>query len=462
LLSGCDWRAYLLAPEPPGISGTVTAPVEPDPVSHLLARLSYGPRPEEYARVSAMGAEPYIEEQLHPEGIDDNDCEWLTRRLETLRLSIGELFEFKQELLRRELTHNALLRAVYSKRQLQEVMVAFWTDHFNIDISKGDCPWLKTADDRDVIRPHALGRFPEMLRASAISPAMLWYLDGRANKKTMPDERPNENYARELLELHTLGVHGGYTQQDVMEVARCLTGWTVRSEEFLGKGRVEFRPENHDDGDKTVLGQRILAGGGAKDLDAVMEIVALHPSTAKYLAQKLCLRFISDAPPPEAVDAVAEAFLASKGDIAETLRALFGTPAFQASVGQKLKRPFHYIASALRATASEVQEPAGIYEYLQRMGHSPYQFPTPDGYPNEAAAWRHTLLWRWHFALALHRNEIPGVTVDWERLEQAVQDQAILAAHLLQRRPSETEREAIAAAENSPAVILASPAFQRC
>src|SRR5262249_37442309 len=154
-----------------------------------------------------------------------------------------------------------------------------WSDHFNIDSSKGDCRWLKVADDRDVIQRHALGSFPGLLRASALSPAMLWYLDGRVNRRAAPGDRPNENYARELLELHTLGVHGGYTRQDVMEVARALSGWTVRSrhEVVFGLGKVEFRPELHDDGEKHVLGRVLPAGQGARDLDQVIDAAALHP-----------------------------------------------------------------------------------------------------------------------------------------------------------------------------------------
>src|SRR3989442_372228 len=179
----------------------------------------------------------------------------------------------------REMTRATILRAVWSERQLYEVMVHFWTDHFNIDCSKADCRWLKAADDRDVIRRHALGRFPDLLRASALSPAMLWYLDGRANRKQQDNDKPNENYARELLELHTLGIHGGYTQRDVMEVARCLSGWSVRSVKQLRKGSVEFHPGLHDDGAKLVLGRAIPAGLGQQDLDRVLEIVALHPAT---------------------------------------------------------------------------------------------------------------------------------------------------------------------------------------
>ena len=245
-------------------------------MSHVVSRVSFGPRPGDHAAVRSLAptaeraVERYLDEQLSPDTIDDAAANARLMRHEEIAASTGELYEYKDAVLLASLTSAALLRARYSERQLHEVMVDFWTDHFNIDSSKGDCRWLKAADDRDVIRRHALGTFPEMLRASAMSPAMLWYLDGRVNRYGTPGDRPNENYARELLELHTLGVHGGYTQQDVMEVARALSGWTVRSkrEVVFGLGKVEFHPEWHDDGEKRVLGRVIPAGLGRRDLDA--------------------------------------------------------------------------------------------------------------------------------------------------------------------------------------------------
>nr|MDQ3623684.1 DUF1800 domain-containing protein [Verrucomicrobiota bacterium] len=232
--AGCEElqkaRAFLHPGTRVPLEGPLTAPLDSsiDSVSHALNRLTFGARPGDYARVSQLGVAAFIEEQLSPQDLDDTLCDRVVRRLETLGEPLGELYEFKEKFLLQEMTRGALLRAILSRRQLHEVMVQFWTDHFNIDPSKGECQWLKAADDRDVIRKHALGRFADLLRASALSPAMLWYLDGRVNRRADPSEKPNENYARELLELHTLGVHGGYTQDDVMEVARCLTGWTVR------------------------------------------------------------------------------------------------------------------------------------------------------------------------------------------------------------------------------------------
>lgn len=433
-----------------------------DPVSHVLDRVTFGARPGDYGRVAAMGVDAFIEEQLSTVGIDDSYCDKTIRRYQTIAYPAGELFEYRERLLWNDLASATVLRAVYSERQLYEVMVGFWSDHFNIDHSKGDCQWLKTADDREVIRKHALGTFPEMLRASALSPAMLWYLDGRENRKTKPDEQPNENYARELLELHTLGVDGGYTQRDVMEVARCLTGWTVRSEEMLWKGRVEFRAENHDDGEKTVLGHTIPAGLGAEDLDRVLAIVSAHPSTARYLATKLCTRFISYAPDSAAIDAVASAYRESGGDIPAMLRALFATDAFWASSDRKIKRPIRFVASALRTTGATTKAGTELLEYVVRMGQAPFSYPTPDGYPDEAEPWMGTLMWRWHFSVALKNNAIPGTEVDWARLAKLHENERNLMASMLGRQPSAEEVNGFHSSGMGPAFILASPGFQRC
>ncbi len=397
------------------------------------------------------------------------------RRFETLREPIGELFEYRERLLIDELQRATLLRAIVSERQLFEVMVQFWTDHFNIDPSKADCGWLKTADDRDVIRAHALGSFAEMLRASALSPAMLCYLDGRENRKARPEDRPNENYARELLELHTLGVHGGYTQQDVMEVARCLTGWTVRGP-GSGKfwpGLVEFKPHLHDKGAKVVLGKPIPAwpaslskdaqiSRGAWELERVLEIVLTHPSTARYLATKLCRRFIADEPPAAAVDAVSAAFARSNGGIRATLRALFETPEFWVARGTKLKRPFHYIVSALRATAAETDAPRHLVDALLRMGHAPFTYPTPDGFPEEASPWLGTMLWRWNFAIELCEGRVAHTKVDLGALRTAHGGDDGLMAHVLGRKPAPEEVECFNESGNGVALLLASPTFQRC
>lgn len=448
-----------------GWASTGRATVAPAPPAerafarHVLDRCTFGPRPGDVERLLATGVDPFLEAQLNPEQIPDGQCNRRTRRLETLQCPTGELFEYKEEFLWKELATGKILRACYSERQLFEVMVDFWTDHFNIDSSKGDCPWLKTADDREVIRKHALGSFPEMLRASALGPAMLWYLDGRTNQKRTPEEAPNENYARELLELHTLGVHGGYTQRDVMEVARCLTGWTVRTDTWFGKGTVEFLPERHDDGAKQVLGVDIPPGLGAAEVDRVLEIVTAHPATARYVATKLCRRFIDPEPRPETIAAVAAGFTESGGDIKATLRTLFQTVAFRKPETAKFKRPFRYLISTLRMTGAELDQPDALLDYLARMGHSPFQYPTPDGYPEEAGPWYGSMLWRWHLVFALSRNEVPGVTIDWKALEQDAGGGTALAARFLGRNPTPEELQ-LAAGGAAPALILASPAFQ--
>jgi uncharacterized protein (DUF1800 family) len=463
-LAGCDLPVTLGLQPPPRPETADLAPPATDTideVTHVLNRLTFGPRPGEYEAVREAGVESFIEEQLQPDSIDDAWCDHRVRRFETLRLPAGELFEYQERLLLEELTDATLFRAVHSKRQLYEVMVGFWTDHFNIDSSKGDCAWLKTADDRDVVRQHALGKFPDLLRASALSPAMLWYLDGRANRVDHKHDKPNENYARELLELHTLGVNGGYTQQDVMEIARCLSGWYVRSDELFGKGRVEFNPARHDDGEKVVLGETIPAGVGEGDLDRVLDIVVRHPATAKHLATKLCRRFIPESPDAETVATVAATFTRTRGDIRETLRTLFKQDAFHAARGTKLKRPFRFVTSALRATDARWDHGEQLRDYLLRMGHAPFQYPTPDGYPDASAPWLGTLLWRWHFAKALGENRLDGVNVNWDRLAPESDPPALLARHLIGRAPQEDEARILLANNNGPAAIIASPAFQR-
>jgi uncharacterized protein (DUF1800 family) len=453
-----------------------------DPIVHVLNRAAFGPRPGEYERVMNLAGTPeqsanaYLEQQLSPETIDDGEAEHAVRRFETLNEPLGELFEYHDELLHNELMRGTLTRAVLSERQLFEVMVQFWSDHFNIDPSKGDCKWLKVADDREVIRRHALGRFPDLLRASALSPAMLWYLDGRVNRRENMAEQPNENYARELLELHTLGVHGGYTQKDVMEAARCLTGWTVRSKgqpPYFQIGKVEFNLARHDAQEKVVLGQRIPAlpahaskeareTQGRAELDHLLEIVVHHPATARHLATKLCRRFIAEESPADAVEIVAAAFTRAHGDIRATLRALFATDAFQQQRGNKIKRPFNFIVSALRATGADTDAGLPIIDYLRRMGHAPFNYPTPDGYPEQAAPWMGTLLWRWNFAVALSENKIEGTRISFDTLVKNAGGDDRLMAHLLGRKATADEKQAYHDSGAGLALMLSSPAFQRC
>jgi uncharacterized protein (DUF1800 family) len=279
-----------------------------------------------------------------------------------------------------------------------------------------------------------------------------------------------------LLELHTLGVHGGYTQQDVMEVARCLTGWTVRSTTsppYFQVGTIEFNPAMHDFGSKTVLGETIAATSaaipagaleqrGRQELERVLQIVTNHPSTARHLSTKLCRHFIADNPPASAVEQVGRVFSKSGGDIRETLRAVFQTDEFLHTRGNKFKRPFTFVASALRATNARTNCGLEVIDYLKRMGHAPFNYPTPEGYPDQAAPWMGTLLWRWNFAVALSQNKIEGTRVDLEELRGAAGGDEQLMAHLLGRKPTQAEAQAFAESQAGLALMLASPGFQRC
>lgn len=460
---------------------------EIDPDFHLLSRAAFGPRPGDLERLKQIGRRAWLEEQLDPGAIDDTACDLRAERFESLYFSAGSAYEFRKPVLRSEITRHALLKAVYSRRQLFEVMVEFWGDHLNIDLEKGDCIYLKPSDDRDVIRRHALGSFHDLIRASATSPAMLVYLDGKSNKvRKGTQDKPNENYARELMELHTLGVHNGYTQQDVSEAARCLSGWTFDATRTfaLNRGNAYFRPECHDDGPKTVLGVPVPAGGGPKDLDVLVAAVCSHPNTARFIAAKLCRRFVSPDPPETLVKDAADAFARSRGDIKAVLRCILDSQAFAASRGVLLKRPFKFVVSALRATGADTHAGSGVTETLHRMGHGLFQYPTPDGYPDQELPWMGTLMWRWNFALALANNSQPGVRFALAPLLKALGSDLLpaterLFGHLAGRAPTAPEFEALAQAGGSLAastgkdssetmaaqtlgLILASPAFQRC
>lgn len=370
-----------------------------------------------------------------------------------------------------QLQASRILRAVYSERQLEEVMVDFWTNHFNVFAGKGADRWLLISYDRDTIRPNAMGKFSELLSATAQSPAMLFYLDNfqsvspdaQANQRLqrgqgrralqqpgMP-ELPanqqgrrrgiNENYARELMELHTVGVDGGYTQKDVQEVARCFTGWTIlaprggaaaaqamrngaRAERLReNAGRFFFNPRVHDDGEKTVLGHKIPAGGGFKDGLMVLDILAHHPATAKFVATKFARYFVSDDPPPALVTRVAAAFTKSNGDIRETLRAVFSSPEFNSpeAYRAKVKRPFELAISALRTLGAETNGGPQLHQWIARMGEPLYGFQTPNGYSDTAESWVNTggLLERLNFGLSLASNRIPGTRVDLKRFVES-------------------------------------------
>ncbi|MBX9600864.1 MAG: DUF1800 domain-containing protein [Bryobacteraceae bacterium] len=400
-----------------------------------------------------------------------------------------------QQVIGAQLTEAKLYRAIYSERQLLEVMSDFWYNHFNVFLDKGADRFLVPAYERDAIRPHALGKFRDLLQATAQHPAMLFYLDnwqsvsadfgkraermmarrGQLNANGKVPKAPvrglNENYARELMELHTLGVDGGYTQKDVTEVARCFTGWTIRDPRT--DGTFFYDDRRHDKGEKVVLGVTIPAGGGKEDAEKVLDILARHPSTAKFVARKLAQRFVADQPPPALVERMAKTFRESDGDIPAVLKAMIDSPEFfsQGAHRAKIKTPLEMIASAVRSTGAEVSFAAPLGQQLAQLGQPLYRKQEPTGYSSLAADWVNSaaLLSRMNFALALAQNRIPGVKVDPSRFGSEADPKAI-GRLLTGRDISEQTQAAIQAkmAEQkdvTPALVaglvMGSPEFQR-
>jgi hypothetical protein len=333
-----------------------------------------------------------------------------------------ELASGPQQVVARDLSEGKLLRAVYSNRQLDEVLADFWFNHFNVYLDKGADRYLVTAYERDVIRPRVLGKFKDLLEATAKSPAMLFYLD---NWQSVGPDAPqargkkgarglNENYGRELLELHTLGVDGGYTQADVTEAARCFTGWTIfqpqRGGEFVFNRRV------HDDGAKTVLGVRIPAGGGISDGEKVLDIVARHPSTARFISKQLAMRFVADDPPASLVDRMAETFRKTDGDLRAVMKTMLESREFfsEGAYRTKLKSPLEVVASAVRSVNGEVDYAFPLANQVAQLGQPLYRKQEPTGYSNSSQEWLNSggLLARMNFGLQLADNKIPGVKVD--------------------------------------------------
>ena len=382
-----------------------------DPLWRLLNRAGYGPRPGEYDEAMSLGFDGWIEQQLDPESLGDPAVDIILKSLAIYPLELASMPAYDVDDGMRELIWATLARQIFSTRQLYEVMVEFWSDHFAIYLRKNwYMVYLKMWDDREVIRPHALGNFGEMLRASVYSPAMLAYLDNIKNFAAAP----NENYARELLELHTLGVFGGYGQDDVLNVARILSGLTIKKRRPV-VGQVHLDEGAHDTDPKLVMGEAFPAGLGEEEIDTLIDFLVTHPSTAEHIATKLVRRFVSDAPPADLVAEVAASFLETQGDIKPLLRLIFASPHFQ-NGPLKFKRPQQFVVSALRGLNARVINPQAISNWLQRMGQLPFMWPSPDGYPDEAAAWVKNQLPRWNFATALAQNRVNGVQYDLEEL----------------------------------------------
>jgi len=421
---------------------------------HVLDRLAYGPSPEDLRRVEEMGPAAWISSQLRPGEIDDSVVERRLADFASLGMSTRELIasyprakkvaeakgvvlEGKSaEALRAELAGVVhpfqlprqvgaelvaarLIRASASRRQLQEVLVDFWFNHFNVSADKGAVRWMVSPYEREAIRPHLLGSFRELLGAVAHHPAMLFYLDNWASTRegfSAPKRGRlglNENYARELLELHTLGVDGGYTQEDVREVARCFTGWGIRKPNE--DGSFEFHPAAHDRGSKRVLGVEIPGGGGMEDGERVLDLLATHPSTAHFIARKLAQRFVMDAPPPALVERVAQVFLRTGGDLTATYRALFESPEFwsDAARGSKVKTPLEFTVSAVRALGGTTAGDVPMVQVLNRMGQPLYRAQPPTGWPEVAQPWVNpgALVARIDFGLKLASGRLTGTEV---------------------------------------------------
>ena len=412
-----DIESPLLAPRNRHISrreaGREQAPmgqggVDPALLS-LLERTTFGFSQSAYDDAAAMGYEAYLESQLDPASIDDSEIDAMLAPFDTLPMTGQEIYDTYPNMLgvpAVQLIDATILRGILSKRQLLERMVQFWTDHFNINMLDGLVPYFKNTDDREVIRQNALTTFPQLLNASAKSAAMLYYLDNYANIVG----HAQENYARELMELHTMGVNGGYTQTDVEEVARCFTGWTIYFSPQLGE--FVFYEPYHDFEAKTVLGQFIPAGGGESDAQTVLDILAHHPSTAGFIARKLCTRFVGYDPPEDIVQSVKATYLATGGDIKAMLRVILQRNVITYLTTPKFKRPFHLVASMLRATNADILSIGLARNNLVVMGHAPFLWGTPDGYPDTLEAWGSALLLRWGFASALFDGTLAGITVD--------------------------------------------------
>ena len=531
--------ALLTAVQPAPAVSAASTPNDDKAIVHMLNRLGFGPRPGDVEKVRAMGTQAYIEQQLRPDRLSDAAMEARLAEFSTLGMTsreIAEKFALPAAEARRqqqaanpgetgetamaaaaqreaarvlaELSAQKMLRAVYSDRQLQEVLTDFWFNHFNVDARKGQTRFMLTEYERDVIRPHVLGKFRDLLEATAKSPAMLMYLDNWMSadpagphlaRQAQPRRRGrggvsppagaarsaagqqnrrrglNENYGRELMELHTLGVDGGYTQKDVTEVARAFTGWTIQNPQT--GGGFAFDPRFHDPGQKVVLGHVIKAGGGERDGEEVLDMLARHPSTARFIATKLARRFVSDTPPDALVDRVAARFTKTNGDLRQVMQTLLTSPEFFSpdAYRAKVKTPFEFVVSAVRASGADVPNALLLVRAMQQLGMPLYQCQPPTGYKDTADAWVNTgaLVNRMNFALQLAGGDsrprdglkggpaAPSAARDGRAKDGRAND---IITSVLNNDISDTTRDTIAKAttpQQMVALTLGSPEFQR-
>jgi uncharacterized protein (DUF1800 family) len=394
-----NWPAAPTFP-PPG-----TSAAELEEAVHILNRLSFGPTPDAIREVLSVGVDAWIAQQLEPQTIDDGEME--------AYLNSGIYIPDRHDGDLRGIT---LARMALSKRQLLEVMTQFWENHFNTQINKTRLPREELLENQR-FRELALGKFVDLLRASAMNYPMTVYLDSASNVVGAP----NENYAREILELHSFGVNNGYTQDDIVEAARCFTGWSVRN------GASYFNPGQHDYGQKQLLGITIPAGGGFGDGLQLIEHIAASPNTADFIAWKLCQLFIADNPPADVVAAASAAFLASDGDIKQTLQTIFSHSRFRSDLtyrGNKTKTPLEFAVSIARLLES-VPVSNTLRNYLDRMGMVLFDYPEPTGFAEEGVAWMDTnsLLERWNMINELTTNrEHPSTpSINFKRMAQRYQ-----------------------------------------
>ena len=415
-----------------GTTGAAGVPMDAASIEHALNRLAYGARPGDIERVTQVGLSTWIEQQLHPERIDDRALHARLPQQPARPVPIEDAMAARRwgRQSVQALSAEKVLRAIYSERQLEEQLVDFWFNHFNVFAGKGRTSQWVAEYERTAIRPHVFGKFRDLLEATAKSPAMLFYLDNwlsadpdaadrlrrapaaRGGSTDTPQVSPqrrrglNENYARELLELHTLGVDGGYTQQDIIDVSRAFTGWTIaprQTQPRAGRGATrraaaagiaedgEFRfaPMQHDRAEKLVLGQKIAAGGGISDGERVLDMLARHPSTARHIAYQLAQRFVADEPPTVLVDRAAKTFRDTDGDLREVVRTIITSDEFFAPNvrGVKLKTPLEFLASGVRATGRDVRDARPLLRALADMGMPLYMCQPPTGYDDTAETW---------------------------------------------------------------------------
>jgi uncharacterized protein (DUF1800 family) len=517
------WLAGVVAGTAIGLAGPTAAPLlDHDTAIHVANRLTFGATTATVDRISATGLAAWLDAQLHPAGVPDPRLDSRLAGLPTLVLPPRALAETYNEAIRDrraaqarmvtppgettsadaplrpapapsrarprdgvasglarqalvELTTQKLVRATTAERQLEEVLVDFWFNHFNVFAGKGPVRQYVYDFEQRAIRPHVFGSFRTMLGAVAASPAMLFYLDNwqsSAPEAATPTRRPrglNENYARELLELHTLGVDGGYTQQDIGEVARAFTGWTIRGPREGGEATFDGR--RHVRGVKVVLGQTIPAHGGRDDGERVLDIVARHPATARHVATKLAARFVSDTPPASLVARVAARFTQTDGDLRATMAALVQSPEFVAREARfsKVKTPLEFVASAVRVLGADVEKAGALGDQLRRLGMPPYFALPPTGYSTRSDAWTNggALVQRMNVAVALTHGRIRGVgPAVLPAIEDADGKAKALALSrlLLLRDPSAATLAIVARASTTQemaALIIGSPEFQR-